>query len=514
MYGVCMMIYVFGDLRQLRSFELARVDGKDDTSRTGTQRKGTEAKPGVGGKEQGKRTWSVVFGVGRAETDPVARTRTRTPTDTQATLPFRKESLQPVVNPVPMLPPPPRALTVNTQIRGRPPLRLDTHAEQRNDGELIMPPRAVTVARAEDDVASLRSVLDNSEDESEFDDDEEEEEHTPRTRQITPPPIEISDAFYDEHPSPEGPATAPADWFPANLERLAAQRPVPLPQSGSPSGTPGVEGGENPLWPDYTTNEDWLSGGAGSSSARRGSERRGETALFIGPFVYDGSESSCAQITGGAKDEEQAVGEMDSVQAHQPMGGFDFDMLPIRRAKRGAAQKKKTNKQTKGDRREKEKEGQRKRRSLSPQSMISLSTNGKPERWYWALLEWWQLKCAPGNAVDVIEKREKEDTETEQRSKGKMRASEKDKREVDLEKSLPPPAPADTSKRRRNPGQWRLALRKVYLSVPAFASPLTPVLNPLVGRAQWEIVVRSAVVSLVVSCVVVGGLVGVPETHR
>ena len=43
-----------------------------------------------------------------------------------------------------------------------------------------------------------------------------------------------------------------------------------------------------------------------------------------------------------------------------------------------------------------------------------------------------------------------------------------------------------------------LGLRKMYLSVPAFAAPLTPVLNPLVGRAQWEIVVRSAAMAAVV----------------
>ncbi len=59
---------------------------------------------------------------------------------------------------------------------------------------------------------------------------------------------------------------------------------------------------------------------------------------------------------------------------------------------------------------------------------------------------------------------------------------------------------------------WRKRLRRM-LQVPAFASPLTPVLNPIVTRGQWEIVVRSAVIAFVVSAVIIGGLVAAPETH-
>ena len=57
----------------------------------------------------------------------------------------------------------------------------------------------------------------------------------------------------------------------------------------------------------------------------------------------------------------------------------------------------------------------------------------------------------------------------------------------------------------------REGVKRVYLAVPAFASPLTPVLNPLVGRAQWEIVVRSAAMAFFLSCIVVGALLAVPE---
>ncbi|OCH86389.1 hypothetical protein OBBRIDRAFT_838191 [Obba rivulosa] len=60
---------------------------------------------------------------------------------------------------------------------------------------------------------------------------------------------------------------------------------------------------------------------------------------------------------------------------------------------------------------------------------------------------------------------------------------------------------------------WHRRFRAVSM-VPAFAAPLTPILSPVVTRAQWEIVVRSAVVAAIISCTVVGGLVGVPVPGR
>lgn len=287
--------------------------------------------------------------------------------------------------------------------------------------------------------------------------------------------------------------------------------------------------------------------------------------MFIGPFVYDGSESSCARYGANVSvsaDDEKAAGVKDMVQAHQPLSGFDFDGLPVRRVRTRTQAQKNAHKATAKSKEKKakakvleqgqEKKGKKtkKRRSLSPQSAISLSTNGKPERWYWALVEWMQVKCGPGNVVNVMKRREKEGQRRGQGMVPSLSAGDR-KKVQDLEKAVPPfvcsaspsvlsqsksnqpttlplspstpsppppPPPPSSSDRRtstqRKPGQWRLGLRKVYLSVPAFASPLTPVLNPLVGRAQWEIVVRSALLSIVVSSFIVGGLVAVPETHR
>ena len=51
-------------------------------------------------------------------------------------------------------------------------------------------------------------------------------------------------------------------------------------------------------------------------------------------------------------------------------------------------------------------------------------------------------------------------------------------------------------------------------AVPAFAVPLTRVLSPVIVRAQWEIVVRSAVIAFLISWVVVGSFLAVPVVMR
>lgn len=56
---------------------------------------------------------------------------------------------------------------------------------------------------------------------------------------------------------------------------------------------------------------------------------------------------------------------------------------------------------------------------------------------------------------------------------------------------------------------WRVRWRRI-LSVPAFTSPLTKVLSPVVTRAHWEVVVRSGAFAFIISLVVVTVLVAVP----
>jgi hypothetical protein len=54
---------------------------------------------------------------------------------------------------------------------------------------------------------------------------------------------------------------------------------------------------------------------------------------------------------------------------------------------------------------------------------------------------------------------------------------------------------------------WRL---HEMLSVPAFASPLAPILSPVVARAQWEIVVRSALIAGLITVITSAGLIALP----
>ena len=56
---------------------------------------------------------------------------------------------------------------------------------------------------------------------------------------------------------------------------------------------------------------------------------------------------------------------------------------------------------------------------------------------------------------------------------------------------------------------WRVRWRRM-LSVPAFRSPLTKIWSPVVTRAQWEIVVRSGFLSFVISAITIAVLVAVP----
>lgn len=55
---------------------------------------------------------------------------------------------------------------------------------------------------------------------------------------------------------------------------------------------------------------------------------------------------------------------------------------------------------------------------------------------------------------------------------------------------------------------------KLMNAVPAFAVPLTRVLSPVVRRGQWEIVVRSALIAIVLSWVIVGSTLAIPVPSR
>ncbi|KAF7982883.1 hypothetical protein HWV62_25126 [Athelia sp. TMB] len=75
------------------------------------------------------------------------------------------------------------------------------------------------------------------------------------------------------------------------------------------------------------------------------------------------------------------------------------------------------------------------------------------------------------------------------------------------EKAASPPSSRPVSAR-----DMAAQFRRVN-AVPAFASPFTRVLNPVVTRAQWEIVVRSALLAGLACWGFVGALLAVPARH-
>jgi hypothetical protein len=71
------------------------------------------------------------------------------------------------------------------------------------------------------------------------------------------------------------------------------------------------------------------------------------------------------------------------------------------------------------------------------------------------------------------------------------------------------PQPSGVREKEKVEENWRIRWKRA-LTVPAFRSPLTKILSPVVTRAQWEAVIRSGLLAFVVSFVVVAVLVAVP----
>ena len=444
----------------------------------------------------------------------------------------------------------------------------------------------------DDEDRSSVSSYDSSDSGTESDDDEEEpvnpRQRPRRHRRRRRPVIEVSDAFYDEHPSPEGPATAPADWFPSSLERAARMNPIrdcPAPAShhmpnftysnGSSHLTssrgsaatngkkkaPTVPPGRDPMWPDYEGSNDNHSPWAQWMQRDTDDSRRAEqvqqqeplpgTAMFIRPFPYDegGGQPWMAGQHHREDDVEKGLrGRAAAAATAACEGEFDFDGLPPRTTfsltlkasapdVKGAAGKGKGRGSTAEERASSPAPSHSTRSDIG--SAIDVKQCGWLMRRWWNMLESVQRHCSPENVVEVLRRRRRAGRRD---AKGGEDEKDDEKGETDAEKCEEQPAapPAQPKEKARTttttttttksklkarpadappaPSQpegkhasWHIRLRRAYLSVPAFAAPLTPVLNPLVGRAQWVIVVRSAAVACAMSVVVVGGLLGVPE---
>ncbi|KAI0754959.1 hypothetical protein C8Q80DRAFT_1266490 [Daedaleopsis nitida] len=538
MYGVCMMIYVFGDLRQLRSFELARVPDTDPPVSSPSQTK------------QGPRATSFVLFTNpfsiksshAATADGIQPLTAPPPPLVQQArdsplVPRRPLDSQPPTASRPLPPrlrlePPAPAHTyshIHTSARAHP---SHTHMPSMSSTSTSYsvtfqhtgcPPPLRTPHDVEDDYTVSGSDYESDYDSDSDSDASSSSSHSCDTHEGTTtdaglnhdhkcapqrrrrrrqrrgarePEIHISDAIYDEDPSPEGPAMG--------YDERARRSSV---------------------WGESTE------------------EDVGMGATFIHPFRWDESldQGACIQDV-----ESQAY----CAAEHQRIDAFDFDGLPPRASRHprsdsfsGVLPSPTTptfasiSAVPHAPNLDAEKQPSR------GVHFASTVDNKEPAGTFRAhgsrepssgpvgkLLSSVQTRCGPRNVAMYLLGGQRGSTSTVAASEAPTEKAPPEVRSpltasqgpVSPTSTLSPPsavwpgspsekAPPARAQQSRTTS-WKQRMRRM-LQVPAFASPLTPVLNPVVTRGQWEIVVRSAVIALVVSLAVVAALVAAPETR-
>ncbi|KAH9950580.1 hypothetical protein B0H21DRAFT_500036 [Amylocystis lapponica] len=445
MYGVCMMIYVFGDLRQLRSFELSRPPisaprplsspvltplvspttpvpfspsstvASQTPSSNGSWRRFARAKPAI----------------------PTISPPVRGSLITSAAVP----GLTPLTRPPLAVRPPPTACTRDTPPRLRVITPVGVACENSPSIRWSRAAERASVSRRSA-AGTIESHMPADDEDSDSDSDlDADSDIEPPT---VGPRIQISDAFFDPHPAPEGPATAPCP----------------------------------PLWPDYV--------GTAEEESRA-------TATFIHPFDDVGDSIS---ISGGTLNGKTA--EAQTAGARQRMDPFDFDALPPRRPRFAASPRRPPGSPPPSYTLTEKRSQNNTERDAVPEPRGGLR----------GLLGRAQTRCSPRNAAGMhVEQVNAELAKEKVRELGDADV------DVDVEKGLALPAllveNAPEKEKESEARTWHARLRRAS-DVPAFAAPLTPVLSAVVARAQWEIVVHSGIMAALISCAVVGGLLGVP----
>ncbi|KAI0670797.1 hypothetical protein C8Q78DRAFT_1138400 [Trametes maxima] len=504
MYGVCMMIYVFGDLRQLRSFELARFPEPALVKEKGDDLKHKrKLSIKVFTKQSSPHGHDIIISSPQPVVGPfpppllndASRDCTaQSPSDAQhSRLP--RPSL-PKLHIVP-----PQSAHVHTPVhtssRTCPPLphvqsvsSVSTFRSGKSGKRNLREPCFGAVSDQEFDTEDDLHDTSGSEDESDYSsgfetDASSEASHVSvtdegvsmnvasaskpapqrrRTRRRRPrePEIHISDAFFDEHPSPEGPATA----------------------------DPQERSGRTSIWGD-SSEEDVGTG-----------------ATFIHAFRWDEDGRMCPHDI-----ESQA----HCAAEHQRIDAFDFDGLPPRAPRPIPS---------------------RVRFAVDADRDHERGLNRRPQGGrddqltrFRRFLGFVQQKCGPRNvARQLLGARSSAPTPTIENEKLPEPRTPVSTGPLSPSSTLGPPSPTwppasivrpasptstvtmTVAGRAQPKTTWQNRVRRM-LEVPAFASPLTPVLNPVVTRGQWEIVVRSAIIAFAMSILVIGVLVAVPETR-
>ncbi|THV05296.1 hypothetical protein K435DRAFT_790394 [Dendrothele bispora CBS 962.96] len=128
----------------------------------------------------------------------------------------------------------------------------------------------------------------------------------------------------------------------------------------------------------------------------------------------------------------------------------------------------------------------------------------------------WLVIASSTSSVDLNEK------STDERHRNhSVNEAEKAEHGEDYDSNFPRPHPSllqsQSQKQARDPKQIPVRRGpnvqrqfKMVKAVPAFSSPLTKVLSPVVVRGQWEIVMHSMLIACLVSWVIIGCLLAVP----
>ncbi|CAL1713112.1 unnamed protein product [Somion occarium] len=543
MYGVCMMIYVFGDLRQLRSFELSRPSGANRQSRSGEK----EA--------------VVVQPITRPPKVRLVDSRDRTERTVE------KEKIKEELKS--------RWSSDTTGVQSPAPLVI--RGQTRVDGQQSFVSRSRSSHSYSED-SDTESEGSNSDSESEAsssseqhsdsnsdtDSDSDSDPSTSSSLSAKPthtarrPRILISDAFYDEHPSPEGFATSTggslAAPFVSEIPGGIAVRRGSLPGQGGGSQ---LRGGEDVG--GATATASFIRGyiyDEGEVERLRG-YRFGSHATSSHAHSYEGDDEddrSSSHGVGGDDEEDIEAQRQARVAERQPVDEFDFDGLPPRMGPFSSPSSIGSNSRSYYSHSQYPQYPQYPQYSQYSQypehayqyqyqaeknTTATAGGRGLPGEEdgkrhslvvvvVWMLVSWIQVKCSPGNAAahHLSHSHSSPSTFPKAVFEEKLPQSPSEKQQhlmpfpntTNTNTKLTPygnntqsaqPVNAKVTKPKVETMSWRESFRRVS-AVPAFASPLTPVLNPIVGRAQWEIVVRSAVISAVVCGSVVGALMGVP----
>lgn len=303
--------------------------------------------------------------------------------------------------------------------------------------------------------------------------------------------IHISEAYYDEHPGyPGEPVSSPvpSSWNSPSPEPVQVRAPVIWESVAHPV-------------PDHrvSTSFDRVRGGPVPSLAAD-SDIWTSTASFIHPYEYSrwdedfrydaGDEESHhghsvrihdngRRAISSTRPRTMSIGRVSALimaRERQPVDAFDFDALPAVRAHHaGRPRYKKCDASPPPMNSEKE---SRKgvgigKLLLAPKELVRRFQGG--------------CDAVKGVLQTVLNKSADSNRRFSQYHDDEQEKSENEKLPVD---------PASRFKK--------------VLKVPAFQSPLTKILSPVVTRAQWEIVVRSAIFSLFISWGLLAGLLAAP----